>query len=369
VGGGLAVSGTSEGELAIVDSTISGNSAAVGGGAMLGTPGTPLAGLGGSVSFANSTVADNGATNAGGGLYLTSYGSSPSVTAPVVPLPSAIVADNQGPAGPQDLASEAADAGPGFELDHTLVEAPDTARRSEAGPALIGQDPQLGSLGDNGGPTPTMLPAASSPALDAGSNPLSLTVDQRLKPRERSGVDIGAVEVQIPETTITSGPSGRIGVPSATFGFSADLPGATFECRLDDGPWQPCTSPRTLKGLDNGDHTFAVRATGDAVDATPAARSFTVAVKPVVTITRAPKKVKTKRPKAKVKVAFKSSAKGSSFECKVDKGKFKHCKSPLKAKLASKPGRGKRHTIKVRATKAGVTGKAAKVKVRVVRKR
>ncbi|NES88353.1 MAG: right-handed parallel beta-helix repeat-containing protein [Okeania sp. SIO2B9] len=57
-------------------------------------------------------------------------------------------------------------------------------------------DPLLGNLVDNGGQTLT-LPLPNSPAIDAGSNPNSLTTDQRGEPRfVGEGVDIGAVELQ-----------------------------------------------------------------------------------------------------------------------------------------------------------------------------
>jgi hypothetical protein len=86
-------------------------------------------------------------------------------------------------------------------------------------------DPQLGPLADNGGTTPTHLPAESSPAIDMGfSN--GLTADQRglarpiqhllpiqdpvvqpakVNPAGGDGADIGAVEVQpqaVPEIPI-----------------------------------------------------------------------------------------------------------------------------------------------------------------------
>jgi hypothetical protein len=59
-------------------------------------------------------------------------------------------------------------------------------------------DPQLGVLADNGGPTPTLLPAATSPLLDRVPSAECLarvTVDQRgvIRP-QRSACDIGAVE-------------------------------------------------------------------------------------------------------------------------------------------------------------------------------
>lgn len=89
------------------------------------------------------------------------------------------------------------------------------------------------------------------------------------------------VDTTAPATTITGGPADGWVLDSGTdvtFGFAADGP-ATFSCRLDDGAWEPCASPRTLKGLGAGPHVFAVRAT-DAVgnvEAAGASRSFTVA--------------------------------------------------------------------------------------------
>lgn len=59
-------------------------------------------------------------------------------------------------------------------------------------------DPLLGALAANGGPTPTMLPASNSPALNSGSDAAAtaagLTTDQRGLSRFVGGVDLGAVE-------------------------------------------------------------------------------------------------------------------------------------------------------------------------------
>jgi hypothetical protein len=80
------------------------------------------------------------------------------------------------------------------------------------------------------------------------------------------------------ETAIDSGPSGTTSSTSATFTFSSPTTGATFECRLDGAPWSACASPKTYSSLASGTHTFEVRAEdgAGAVDATPAARSWTV---------------------------------------------------------------------------------------------
>jgi CSLREA domain-containing protein len=89
---------------------------------------------------------------------------------------------------------------------------------------------------------------------------------------------------------------------------------------------------------------------GNSTDTTP----------PKVTITKAPK---PKSSKTTAKFKFKSNEPGSKFQCKLDKGKFKTCRSPKTYKKL-KPGK---HVFKVRATdKAGNVGKPVKRKFTVL---
>ena len=72
---------------------------------------------------------------------------------------------------------------------------------------------------------------------------------------------------------------------SATFTFSADRAGATFQCSLDGAPFAPCTSPVTHTGLADGDHTFEVQATFrfagvDLVEDPPASYEWTIVPPP-----------------------------------------------------------------------------------------
>ena len=76
-----------------------------------------------------------------------------------------------------------------------LIETPGTCT-VPAG-SLAG-DPALAVLADNGGPTPTMLPQAGSPALSAGANPDGARFDQR-----------GARSCASPARRPTSAPSRR----------------------------------------------------------------------------------------------------------------------------------------------------------------
>lgn len=78
-----------------------------------------------------------------------------------------------------------------------------------------------------------------------------------------------------PDTRIDAGPGGD----PPTFSFSSSEAGSSFECSLDGGPFEACTSPKGYTGLAPGLHAFAVRARDQArnLDATPASLSFTVA--------------------------------------------------------------------------------------------
>lgn len=86
-----------------------------------------------------------------------------------------------------------------------------------------------------------------------------------------------AADTEPPETAITAGPPGKTKKKKAHFEFSSSEPGSSFECRLDDGSFEPCTSPDDDK-VGKGKHSFEVRATDAAgnADPTPATRSWTV---------------------------------------------------------------------------------------------
>ncbi len=65
-------------------------------------------------------------------------------------------------------------------------------------------DPMLGTIVDNGGPTPTMLPGDGSEAIDGGTCVAGLSTDQRGVARPQGpACDIGAVE-SVATTTSTS---------------------------------------------------------------------------------------------------------------------------------------------------------------------
>lgn len=93
--------------------------------------------------------------------------------------------------------------------------------------------------------------------------------------RINAAVYEGAEKVP-PDTTITT--TQEAFSVSAQFEFEANPPaGATFECKLDDGDFESCSSPFNSGVLDEGSHNFQVRATNaDGTDPTPASRNFIV---------------------------------------------------------------------------------------------
>jgi hypothetical protein len=139
-----------------------------------------------------------------------------------------------------------------------------------------------------------------------------------------------------PETTITDGPGALTNATDATLRFISNMPGATFECKLDTpsvaGAFTACSSPRAYTTAANGAYTFSVRSTFPAgyTDATPATRSFTVdTVAPDTTINGGPNGA-TKD--AAPSFRFSSTEEGVTFECKLDTpsgaGAYAACTSP-----------------------------------------
>ena len=70
---------------------------------------------------------------------------------------------------------------------------------------LLNVNPNLASLANNGGPTPTLNFAGSSPAIDAGGNSFAPVSDQRGFVRiVGSKIDIGALEAQSPNVSVST---------------------------------------------------------------------------------------------------------------------------------------------------------------------
>jgi Bacterial Ig domain len=99
------------------------------------------------------------------------------------------------------------------------------------------------------------------------------------------GSDTATVDVTVtpegdddpPNTRITKGPKRTMKKRDVIrYRFTSNEAGSTFECKMDDGPWQRCSSPKVYRNLKLGKHTFKVRATDPDgnTDPSPAERTF-----------------------------------------------------------------------------------------------
>jgi parallel beta-helix repeat protein len=124
--------------------------------------------------------------------------------------------------------------------------------------------------------------AVGTHAFDVRAKDWSGNVDQT--PARATWTITAPAPDQAPETEILSGPDATTVSTAATFAFTADEEGVTYECTLD-GTSAPCTSPATYPDLAVGSHTFTVAATDvdGLTDPTPAAFAWTITDTPVAT--------------------------------------------------------------------------------------
>jgi hypothetical protein len=181
-------------------------------------------------------------------------------------------------------------------------------------------------------------------ALTDGAHTFAVrAVDAAGNPDTSPATRAFTVDTGPPETTIESGPAGLTNDSTPSFTFRADEP-STFECRVDGAAFSPCSSPHTTAALADGAHAFEVRAIDSIgnVDATPAARTFTLHTgSPVTTIVSAPAALTND---ATPTFSF-SADEAATFQCRLDAGTFATCSVPF---TTSRLGDGA-HTFEVRA--------------------
>jgi len=304
-GGGISLGSGSA--LTILNSEVSGNTAAVtgGGGAYTGgvaavvirnstfSGNTVTSGIGGgfcgfswsasgSFTMTNSTFTLNSSGTGNGGAIRVTVGGA------ALNIESSVISGNTGSttapeiyAGTVNLVNSLVGSNKGFTLGTNTGNLPE------------GTDPVLNALANNGGPTQTHLPGPGSPLRDAGSNPASLAFDQRGAgfPRVLLGTaDIGAVEsitaipaakfvTQPPITTIGATPNtvqviytdetainvSSIDINDITItgpGGAVAITGVTVDINTNGSP-RTATYTFTVPGggwdqADNGSYTVAV---------------------------------------------------------------------------------------------------------------
>lgn len=221
IGGAAILSKYETQDVTIENSTISGNSAGEAGGLMI--YGYYYEGTSTAINLTGLTVTGNSGTDSYGGGLMAGADNGPVA----FNIANSIIAGNSAAQGSASLTAavtqvrsdhfgqlwdflgaERGIVSPSpdetiFNVTYTLLgEAPDsgTFNPDAATSGLIGSDPLLGALADNGGPTMTHLPDTTGPAVDAipsGTNGCggSFDVDQRGEARpEGDGCDMGSTE-------------------------------------------------------------------------------------------------------------------------------------------------------------------------------
>ncbi|MFH1729817.1 MAG: SBBP repeat-containing protein [Pseudomonadota bacterium] len=151
-------------------------------------------------------------------------------------------------------------------------------------------------------------------------------------------------DVTNPTSTILTNPEEYTNETSYTFSFSADET-VTFECKIDTGSYETCTSPKTYSSLSESSHTFYLKANdlADNEESSPQAYTWTYDnTDPSTTITGYPDD-----PSSSSSATFNFSAdETSTYECKIDSGDYETCTSPKEYSNLTEHN----HTFYVRAT-------------------
>lgn len=174
---------TQEGDLTLRNSTVSGNSTRDNDGGGIRVRQITA------ITIENSTITNNHSGGGGGGISFINF-AQPST------LQSSIVAGNSSDTGAADIDSTQTLPISG---SNNLIQ--DSGTLLQLPPDTLVADPQLLPLANNGGRTQTHALAATSPAVDHGSNPQNLATDQRGMGFARiigASADIGAFEYRAP---------------------------------------------------------------------------------------------------------------------------------------------------------------------------
>jgi hypothetical protein len=265
--------GLGSASLTVINSTVSGNSAGLGGGII-------NAGDGGSASLTviNSTFSGNSAIGGGGSIYNTGFHGSATLK-----IGSTIL--NAGPLGGNIVNRSATVTSEGYNLSSD-----DGGGFLTATGDQTNTPPLIGPLQDNGGPTFTQAPLCGSPAIDAGTNFSGSATDQRGLPRTfddpgianapgSDGTDIGAVERQTAcnnppvaictNVTVSAGANCMANASIDNGSYDPDAGDTITLVQSPPGPYSLGNTLVTLTVTDNHGASNSCSATVTVVDTTP----------------------------------------------------------------------------------------------------
>lgn len=171
----------------LIDTTISGNTANGSGGGFYART---------TISVFNSTISGNTANSIGGGAWISKQNGY---------FTNSIVANNSAPSMSEFACTAQSNGASSVTANNSLIEGSYACTGGgtfTGSNNILGQDPKLGPLTNNGGPTQTLALLPGSPAIDSGNNATCETTDQRGVTRPYDGdkngsaiCDMGAFEV------------------------------------------------------------------------------------------------------------------------------------------------------------------------------
>jgi len=166
--------------------------------------------------------------------------------------------------------------------------------------------------------------------LGAGNHDFSVRAKSKLGNSDPAPpVYSWAIQLNAPDTTITSQPAPLTNSATANFSFHSSDASATFECGMDSGVTEACVSPAAYSMLTEGSHVFTVRAkdTSGNIDATPANCVWTIdTTAPDTSIVTKPTNLTNN---TSANFSFSSSDATATFECSRDSGTYAACASPV----------------------------------------
>ena len=131
------------------------------------------------------------------------------------------------------------------------------------------------------------------------------------------------VDIKAPATKLVEAPD-EFSNGGDRFEFTSSEKHSSFQCKLDDGDYGACSSPKAYPRLDDGAHRFRVQAVDRAgnPDPSPASRNWTVDTNPPETaVENGPPHV-SQKDTATFTV---SSEAGATFECRLDDHGWGEC--------------------------------------------
>ncbi len=139
-------------------------------------------------------------------------------------------------------------------------------------------------------------------------------------------------DTQAPTIAFTQTPNPIENSGNAAFAFqvvAGDL--ASYECRIDGGPYQVCTSPRNLMGLADGNHSFSVIGRDSAGNASGAITYNWLidSTAPTIAFSETPSSVESS---TSARFSFVAQDAGSGInrvDCRLDGGSFAPCQTTM----------------------------------------